>query len=329
LGFVLVVAFLMAAGWHSFQGRGSGSAWSRLRPALLAALLPIAGTAGPLLGLAAGGAVAQAPGAPGGQVPGTGTTAMNAARSVRLVFGYAAGVWRIGPAAPLLVLAGLAGLAVLARRSAAFALAVVTMAVVTLMAVVVGAQERPFGVVRYLLDWRLAVAIGLASLALLSGRRTRAAATAAVTLVCLYGVGAAVPRGLPGAWAVGDLLRSLASGIESGEAVAFAPSYYAHLGHWYDLPVAGEEDPFPQRPDGSLPTRAWLFVEVSESQKGVRGVPASGRLAARLDALEKAYGASVDRAGLEQALRAHGGVAIAFRRGSATLHVAGERTGGT
>ncbi|HYO45107.1 MAG TPA: glycosyltransferase family 39 protein [Gemmatimonadota bacterium] len=322
LGYVLVAAVLMAAAWRAIRERESGSAWSRFRPALLAALVPIAGTLAPLMGAARHGPAVERPTALVGTMLDTEATTLRMAEMARLVIKRAVKLLPIGPLAPLLVLGGLGGLAVLARRSAALAFAVASMAAVTLTAVILGNGNRLYGVARYLLPWRLAIAIGLASLALLPGRLARAAATAIVALVCLAGAWVALPRVLPGLFAVGELTRSLAPGIDEDERVAFAPAYYEPLGLWYGLPVARQQDPFPRRPDGSLPTRVWIFANVSESR--TEGVLWTGRLHELLGALEVAYRAPVDRQALEGALRAHGGAAIAFRVGSSSLHVPGE-----
>jgi hypothetical protein len=326
LGYILVVATLAAAAWWAIGERRSVSAWSRFRPALLAALVPIAGVLVPLAR-----ALRSGPGVEGAAQ--ARVDSPDAAEAARFVIEQATHLWPIGPLAPLLAVGGLIGLAVLARRSAALAVAVVTTAAVTLVAVIVGAVERPFGVDRYLLPWRLAVAIGLASLALLPGRWSRGVVTAVAVLTCLAGAWAAVPRGLPGPFAVGELARSLALGIDAGESVAFAPEYYEHLGRWYGLPVGRPRDLFPRRPDGSLPDRAWIFT--SSSRNDAARAPGMGadrgrfwgppdRRGELLDALEKAYGARADRAAIEKALRAHGAAAIAFTPGSATLHVPGE-----
>jgi hypothetical protein len=325
LGYVLVAAVLVAAAWRAIRERESGSAWSRFRPVLLAALVPIAGTLAPLLGAAGNAPAGERPTALVETMFDTEVTKLGMAEMAGHVIKRAVKLLPIGPLAPLLVLGGLGGLAVLARRSAALAFAVASMAGVTLTAVILGNGNRPYGVERYLLPWRLAIAIGLASLALLPGRRARAAATAVVALACLAGARGAMPRGVPGVFAVGELARSLAPGIDGGEAVAFAPAYYEHLGQWYGLPVARAGDPFPRRPDGSLPTRVWIFANESESRTaGVPGVRRTGRLDELLDTLEVAYRAPVDREALEGALRAHGGAAIAFRVGSSSLHVPGE-----
>lgn len=277
-----------------------------------------------------GGATALARSAIGSGEAGTPETAEIA----RFVIGHAAGVWPIGTLAPLLVVGGLVGLVVLARRSRALAVAVAGLAAVTLAAVILGAPGRPYGIDRYLVPWRLAVSIGLASLALLPGRWTRAGVTAAAVLACLAGAWAAAPRGLPGPFAVGDLARSLAPGIDAGEAVAFVHPYQYPLGSWYGLPMEPVGTRFPRRPDGSLPPRVWLFAasfrnEAPEApgmgaDRGRYRPPEDALdhlLAVLLAVLESAYGAHVDREALDRALRAHGAAAIDFVPGAAALHV--------
>lgn len=137
------------------------------------------------MGAARHGPAVDRPTALVGTMLDTEATTLRMAEMARLVIKRAVKLLPIGPLAPLMVLGGLGGLAVLARRSAALAFAVASMAAVTLTAVILGNGNRPYGVGRYLLPWRLAIAIGLASLALLPGRRARAAATAIVALACL------------------------------------------------------------------------------------------------------------------------------------------------
>jgi 4-amino-4-deoxy-L-arabinose transferase-like glycosyltransferase len=314
LGYVLAAAILGTLAWRS-----------GLRPAFLAAIPPLAGALAPLaraVWLADLGRQTQLDRfRPDAAIPRVG-----GAEAARFVIERAADYWPIGFLAPLLTLAGLAGIVLLARRSAPLALAVAALAVLTLGAVILGAPRRPFGIDRYLLPWRLAVSIGLAALGLLRGRRTGVGVTAAVALLALVGIRAAAPTGaLPGPFAMGTLARSLVAEIGTDDIVAFEQPHLRSMGTWYGLPVESVGAGFPRRPDGSLPARTWLLVTGTSEAPTVPGLASDrGRYRAPVEeltpVLEAAYGTLVERDALDRALRARGAAAIEFAPGRTAIH---------
>jgi hypothetical protein len=324
-------AILLAATWTHYLGYVLAAAvvgtlaWSGLRPAALAAIPALAGALAPLVRWAR-----QAEHGWPTQMdrlgPDPASPLVEGAEAARFVIERAATAWPVGFLAPFLALAGLAGVVLLARRSAPLAAAVATLAILTLAAVIVGAPRRPFGVDRYLVPWRLAVSIGLAALAIQPPRRIRAAVTAGVTLLALAGVHAAAPTGpLPGTFALGSLARSLIPEMGRGEIVAFEVAHLRWLGRWYGLPVEEVGTGFPRGADGSLPPRTWLLVTGRNDAPIAPGM-ASDRGRYRRPAedlkpvLEAAYGTRVERDALDRALRARGAAAIEFAPGRTAIH---------
>ncbi len=314
LGFALAAAVLGTVAWR----------WGA-RFAGLAALLPLAGSLGQVVRL--GRSVGLGEPFPMGTLRPVATSGMlDGWQAARFVIERAADHWPIGFAAPLLTLAGLAGIALLARRSAPLAVAVAALAGLTLAAVMAGAPGRPFGVDRYLIPWRLAISIGLAALALLPGRGLRAGVVAGAALLAVTGIRAAAPTGpLPGMFAAGTLARTLLPETRPGDVVVFARPYLRAIGRWYGLPVESVGPRFPRRPDGSLPPRTWLLVSGPNQAPLVPGLGSTrGRYQPPVEdltpRLEAAYGARVDRQALVRAIRERGAVAIEFAPGTTKIH---------
>lgn len=313
LGFALAAAILGTVAWR----------WGA-RFAGLAAILPLAGSLG-LLVRTARSLDLGSPIPMGVLRPAATSGMLEGWQAARLVIERAADHWPIG-FAPLLTLAGLAGIALLARRSAPLALAVAALAGLTLGAVMAGAPGRPFGIDRYLIPWRLAISIGLAALALLPGRGVRAGVVAGAALLAVTGIRAAAPTGpLPGVFAAGTLARILLPETRPGEAVVFARPYLRAMGRWYGLPVESVGPRFPTRPDGSLPPRTWLLVTGPNRAPLVPGLGTTrGRYQPPVEdltpRLEAAYGARVDRQALVRVIRERGAVAIEFAPGTTEIH---------
>ena len=311
LGYVLAASTLAALAWRS-----------GLRPAALAAIPPLVGALAPL---ARAVRLVDRGRAPLDRLRPTGrSTLVDGTEAARFVIERAGDLWPLGVAAPLLTLAGVVGIARLARRSPPLGWTVAVLALVTLAAVIVSAPGRPFGVDRYLLPWRLTISIGLAALALSRGR-ARAAIATGVAVLGLLGVRAAVPTGpLPGFFAAGALARDLVAEVRADEIVAVELPYLIPMATWYGLPVEPVGTGFPRRPDGSLPARTWLLITSPSDAPSVPGTrPDRGRYRAPVESLtpelEAAYGARVDRDALERVLRSRGAAAIAFGPGSTAI----------
>jgi 4-amino-4-deoxy-L-arabinose transferase-like glycosyltransferase len=163
----------------------------------------------------------------------------------------------------LLVLAGFTGLVLLYRRSRGLSVALVAIAVLSLLSAVGAARPRPFGIDRYLVLLRVALHGGLAFLvAAIPYRSLRTAACAGV-LILAAGFGfAALPRGLPADLATGSVIRTLREDhFAEGDAVAYYPRYLAWQGEYSGLPVLITLGPLVRAVPADHPyARTWVVL---------------------------------------------------------------------
>lgn len=154
------------------------------------------------------------------------------------------------------------GLVLLARRSRILAVVLGAMALLSIFPATAAALERPHGVGRFLILFRLSLMAGLAALAgLADGPGLRTVARSGLALVVLGLAILAVRTPRPDHFDVGDLVRSLA-GTTGGSAVVYHPDWVHRLGFYYGLPpvpAGSTEDGW--RPADPFPYPAtWLVV---------------------------------------------------------------------
>lgn len=329
-------AILLAATWTHYLGYALAvsvvaaiALRTGARPAALAAIPPLVGVVGPLQ-RAIRVALRGGPTPVDRFLPDT-IDHLPFGSAIRLVIDRAFDLWPVGILSPLVVLAGLLGLAVLARRAPPLGIALGALAVLTLVSVIAGAPKRWFGIDRYLVPWRIAVSTGLAALGLMRFRASPTAAGVGAALLALLGIRAAAPTRPSDSFAQGALARALGSRVEPGDVVVFGPPAPEWMGRWYGLPViwVEREPSFPRRSDGSLPSRTWVIVSGRTDAPPAPGLGSGGKSPGRdldpdfLPAVEAAYGARVDPDALDPILRAKGVAAIEFTAGAARIHAVG------
>jgi len=219
----------------------------------------------------------------------------------RSVAGGILGLFGIGVAGWLLVLAGIAGLAVFARRAPVSAFLFGAVAAFTAVAVLLAAPGRPFGVDRYLIPVHATVLAGLSALAASPRRpRWRMAALVSAAFVVVTLAWRALPRDLPSPHRLGAVVRALAP-ISKGTPVIFRPAYLRHVGAYYGIRPAVEE-----------PERGTVWI-VTQDQRFLRlgtGGALPGEVRRRLPAVAARRGIAVDLEALDRTLRLKRALAI-------------------
>jgi hypothetical protein len=213
----------------------------------------------------------------------------------RSVAGGVLGLFKLGRPGWLLVLVGAAGLVVFARRARITAYLLGAIACVTVIAVMVAASGRPFGLERYLIPVHLATLAGVSAMAAFIARRGRRTLSLGVTaLVILALAWRALPRAFPPAHRIGAVTRALALEIAPETPVVFRPAYLRHVGAYYGIRPAVEE-----------PERGTVWI-VTQDQRFLRlgtGGALPGEVRRRLPLVAAARGTAVDLEDLESTLR--------------------------
>jgi 4-amino-4-deoxy-L-arabinose transferase-like glycosyltransferase len=220
----------------------------------------------------------------------------------------------------LLLLAALSGLIRLHRRDPFLSRLLLGLFILSILAAVVGAGDREYGVHRYLLPLHLTAHVGLVGLAVSRNQpRMRGAVFAAVVLVALLG-GKAV---LPGAEArranaVGTLTRELAERhVRPGHGVKYVPRLLHQQGRYYGLPyelyvTVGR--PLPA--DYPFDT-TWVVAGYGRAlpdHSPDLPVTLNPELPYVLGPVARHYGVSYDERTVEELLVEHGAVAVEMSR---------------
>ena len=215
--------------------------------------------------------------------------------------------FRLGRPGWPLAAAGIAGLAVFARRAPVTAFMLGAIAALTVISVLLAAPGRPFGVERYLIPVHLAALAGMSALAASPhGPRRRMAALVCTGIVVLAFAWRALPRVMPPAHRVGAVARALAREIVPGAPVVFRPAYLRHVGAYYGIRPSVEE---PERGTVWIVTQDQRFLHLGT------GGALSGEVRRRLPRVAAARGAAVDLEAVERMLRLERALAIRIGEG--------------
>lgn len=244
--------------------------------------------------------------------------------AARLALERAAAIYLPAPAGIVLIGAALLGLYFLGRRSRSAAFALGAIAIAGALAVVIAARDRPYGVDRYLIPYRLSVHAGLAALAAsVPAGAARVAAAVLVTALSAHLAWQALPRELPRANEVGAVARSLRPGIESGDGVTYLPNYLFRTGRYYGLPFDPRIRPPRGLPPGERFDRTWVVVaHPSALPTSMPGRFSSRALAHQTARMDRLLTALADDYGVR-----YDGRALARRLASRSLAVGIDREG--
>ncbi|MGH7589456.1 MAG: glycosyltransferase family 39 protein [Gemmatimonadota bacterium] len=224
-------------------------------------------------------------------------------------------------AALLLLLVAVTGLIRLHRRDPFLSRVLLGLFILSIIAAIVGAGDREYGVHRYLLPLHLTAHVGLVCFATsLAQLRTRRAAFTAIVLVAILSVKAVFPGDeARRAYAVGALIRELADHhVQPGHAVKYVPRHLHQQGRYYGLPferyvTVGR----PLPPDYPFDT-TWIVAGYGEALPDYSPdlpVTLNPELPYVLGPVARHYGVSYDEKRLERLLVEHGALAVAMSRG--------------
>lgn len=220
----------------------------------------------------------------------------------------------------LLLIAAFMGLIRFHRRDPFLSRVLVGVFLLSILAAVVGAGDRGYGIHRYLLPLHLTAHVGLVCLAVSLRRpRLQLAASAAIVLVAVLWAKTALPGAeARRAYAVGFLTRELAHHhVRPGQAVKYVPRLLHQQGRYYGLPYERYVTVGRPLPADYPFDTTWIVAGYGRALPDYSPdltVSVDRELHYVLGPVARHYRVSYDEQRLESLLVEHGAIAVAMSR---------------